>query len=497
MNGLYLALLLLLGCCCVSLVALLTSSSSVSPVLLCLALSLLCAMLRRASLKLISPSASASSAPPQPSPSSPHRRRRSKHSIRAHPYTNSASSCYISTSPSSTQQQLTPDSSTSTAPKTWNDTDSVPLAIQSPKEPIASQSSDPFQSDDASTFPALRDGRYQVLCTVQASLFGSVKLAVEQSTGRRLCIKISCLQRAALGVTTNGVKVEENVQREGQLLQYLHSAALKDETGKDGIVEFIEELRDELFYYLVLADAGSDLFVHLKRLPVLRPDLQLIECVPSMTEDEGRNLFRQLIDAVQFCHRQHVAINDLSLENVCIDSTGRIRLIDLGLAAIHPLSPHRPSSGTAHPPLPAESPSIDSFFPVVPLRDSGPLSGKLHYMSSEKFARQPHCAYSADLYACAVILYTLLTGRPPYSSPVASDYWWRIISSGRWTRMGRYAVDDLSDKERRGESVARELFGWLSVDVVELLDGMMKEEGQRWTWKQVNACEWLQSGKLA
>ena len=118
-------------------------------------------------------------------------------------------------------------------------------------------------------------------------------------------------------------------------------------------------------------------------------------------------------------------------------------------------------------------------------------------MSGEKFARQPHCAYSADLFACAVILYTLLTGRPPYNAPTPSDHWYSIISSGRWTGMGRRAAaDDLrSERDSKSYCVAAELFGWLSEDVVELLDGMMKEEGRRWTWRQVNECKWVRASR--
>ena len=389
LNGLYLLLFLLIGCCLLSLSVLLTSSLAVSPVLLCLALSLLCVMLHRASVKVFSPSVTATSASPQQSPTtSPTRRRRHKLTSRTHPYANLGQSPLSCSSLSSHEQQrVTADSCTNTAAPAADklcDADvasgTVQLTIHSPTALASPQPSDVFHSDDTYDFPALRNGRYRLLRTIQSSLFGCVKLAVQQSTGRRVCIKVSCLQRAALGVTVNGVKVEEDVQREGQLLQYLHAAASDGQTGTAGLVRFVEELRDALFYYLVLGDAGCDLYVYLRQQPILRGGLQHVESVPSITEQAARNIFCQLIDAVQFCHRQHVALNDLSLENVCVDYTGRVRLIDLGLAAIHPLSPQQSLDNTARQLLPAESQPLDSFFPVVPLQDSGPLSGKLHYV---------------------------------------------------------------------------------------------------------------------
>lgn len=38
-----------------------------------------------------------------------------------------------------------------------------------------------------------------------------------------------------------------------------------------------------------------------------------------LTEDEANYFFRQLIWAVQFCHRNHVAHRDLKLDNTILD----------------------------------------------------------------------------------------------------------------------------------------------------------------------------------
>ncbi|OBZ90801.1 Serine/threonine-protein kinase MARK2 [Choanephora cucurbitarum] len=51
----------------------------------------------------------------------------------------------------------------------------------------------------------------------------------------------------------------------------------------------------------------------------------------ALDEDEARQLFRQLIAAVDFCHRKWVVHRDLKTPNILIASDGQVKLADFGL----------------------------------------------------------------------------------------------------------------------------------------------------------------------
>ena len=52
----------------------------------------------------------------------------------------------------------------------------------------------------------------------------------------------------------------------------------------------------------------------------------------AFSEETCRFYFKQLLSALQHCHRQKVAHADIKLENVIFDNTGNLKLIDFGLS---------------------------------------------------------------------------------------------------------------------------------------------------------------------
>lgn len=52
-----------------------------------------------------------------------------------------------------------------------------------------------------------------------------------------------------------------------------------------------------------------------------------------IAEDKARDLFRQIISAVSYCHRNRIVHRDLKAENLLLDRGLQIKLIDFGLSS--------------------------------------------------------------------------------------------------------------------------------------------------------------------
>ena len=103
------------------------------------------------------------------------------------------------------------------------------------------------------------------------------------------------------------------------------------------------------------------------------------------------DLFRHVLDAVQYAHRQLVIHRDIKPGNILVTRDGHVKLLDFGVARlIHPDGREMTQPGTAG---------------ITPA-----------YASPEQL-RGDRASTSTDVYSLALVLYRLLTGR----SPVAEE----------------------------------------------------------------------------
>ncbi len=115
----------------------------------------------------------------------------------------------------------------------------------------------------------------------------------------------------------------------------------------------------------------------------------------EMGVEEVLTLFRTVCEAVNHAHQKGVIHRDLKPSNILVDSDGAPRILDFGLAK-------------------TVSESTDSLVSIT-----GQVVGTLPYMSPEQTRGNPDAVdVRTDVYALGVILYRILTGSFPY--PIAA-----------------------------------------------------------------------------
>jgi serine/threonine protein phosphatase PrpC len=114
---------------------------------------------------------------------------------------------------------------------------------------------------------------------------------------------------------------------------------------------------------------------------------------PSL--EQVRDITAQIAAGLRALHRREMVHQDLRPENVMIDATGTVRLIDFGavrVAGVHEAAPGR---------------------------DAGDILGTVQYTAPEYFLGETGTALS-DQFSLGVIAYEMLTGRLPYGIGVSN-----------------------------------------------------------------------------
>jgi serine/threonine protein kinase len=108
----------------------------------------------------------------------------------------------------------------------------------------------------------------------------------------------------------------------------------------------------------------------------------------DLTETQIVDIVGQVCDALHYAHLRHIVHRDIKPENILIDQEGRVKVADFGIA------------------------KLTSSVTVTKNR----LMGTPEYISPEQ-AQAQRILPTSDVYSVGVVLYELLTGRPPFPLP--------------------------------------------------------------------------------
>ncbi|HEX7779914.1 MAG TPA: protein kinase, partial [Vicinamibacterales bacterium] len=116
--------------------------------------------------------------------------------------------------------------------------------------------------------------------------------------------------------------------------------------------------------------------------------------------DEAVSIGLAITDALDWAHRQGVIHRDLKPANIML-TPGGPKLLDFGLAKLHPVPNAVQAAGT---PVPAGAPAS------VPITRAGMILGTLQYMAPEQLDGLEADART-DIFAFGVVMHEMITGR--------------------------------------------------------------------------------------
>ncbi|BAT88254.1 hypothetical protein LR48_Vigan09g134800 [Vigna angularis] len=171
---------------------------------------------------------------------------------------------------------------------------------------------------------------------------------------------------------------KDKIMRTGQVEQIRREISVMRLTRHPNIIQLFEVMANKSKIYFVMEYAkGGELFNKVAK--------------GKLKEDVAHKYFKQLINAVDYCHSRGVFHRDIKPENILLDENGNLKVSDFGLSA---LVESKRQDGLLHTPC-----------------------GTPAYVAPEVIKRKGYDGTKADIWSCGIVLFVLLAGYLPFHDP--------------------------------------------------------------------------------
>ncbi len=219
----------------------------------------------------------------------------------------------------------------------------------------------------------LFDGRYRVIRRLGSGGMANVYLAEDEELGRRVAIK---------------VLDEKHAMDEQFIERFRREAKNAASLSHPNIVSIYDRGEAEGTYYIAMEYIEGRT---LKELIVARGPLPV---------DQAVAYARQILGAVRFAHKKGIVHRDIKPHNVLVDTDGRLKVTDFGIAR----------AGASQ------------------MTEAGSIIGTAQYLSPEQ-ARGASVDQRSDLYSVGVVLNEMLTGSVPFTGDTPVEIAMKHISA--------------------------------------------------------------------
>lgn len=187
--------------------------------------------------------------------------------------------------------------------------------------------------------------------------------------------------------------------------------------------------------------------------------LKLIDTIGIFPERLARTYFHQLIDALEYLHKNEVAHRDIKPENIMLDGDYCLKLADFGCAGKY---------------------TGRKFFKSP--------AGTSKYFPPEVHAGNCYEGIAVDLFATAIVVFCMAVGHMPFSKASESDSLYSLLVSGKIKNFWKIHEDIL--REHSGEKS-------INSDLKDLMTKMFEPNPlKRLTIEEIKKSAWYNGPKL-